>query len=760
MRWFWVGVVGTVLTAFVIGCSSTTKKCEPACGPCQSCNTSGENPVCQDNCTTGLKCQDNKCVAEEKASCSPACGDCEMCDTSGSKPLCKSVCSAGTTCDKGKCVAPKVAKCDPGCKPCEVCDTSGSAPICKSLCSDGMTCKNGTCEAPKAPQCDPGCKACQTCDTSGATPVCKDNCAAGLQCQDSKCVAPAVAKCDPGCKPCQMCDTSGAKPKCVDMCSEGLSCEKGACVAKNTDPCKEKCVSCQRCDTSHGVPYCVDNCKKGLFCDTNSSVCRPRSLSHFDHSKLPELKGPFAADNAGGKAVTAKCVQCHQQAGKDMLVSAHFLWKGLTPLLKGKETSNTVGKVNLINNFCVSVAANEKRCSQCHAGYGYADNNFDFKKVENIDCLVCHSNKYKKSIKNAGAPDATVDMAVAAQSVGMPTRENCGRCHFFAGGGDNVKKGDLGSAMTNPTAAADVHMGNAKGAFNCSTCHKGSAHKIPGQGVHLPVSEGRVGCTDCHSNKPHNNALLDNHALDVACTTCHIPAFSRQQPTKMDWDWSTAGNKNRGTNGVEMKMVDGKNVPVYDAKKGDFVWKANVQPTYAWHDGRVQRMTLTDSFAKGAGTKTNPINLGSPIASKADANAKIHPFKVMRGRQPIDPNTRLILAPKLFGPGGFWATIPAAKDYTAQKVEDNWTAALTAGALYAGQIKAGEKFTGRAKGAKPWDWGYTMLYLSINHEVAPKGKALGCKSCHGSSAKGWDWKALGYACDPSTDPVKCGSRNK
>ncbi|MBW2737122.1 MAG: cytochrome C, partial [Deltaproteobacteria bacterium] len=49
------------------------------------------------------------------------------------------------------------------------------------------------------------------------------------------------------------------------------------------------------------------------------------------------------------------------------------------------------------------------------------------------------------------------ELKAAAQSVGTPTREACGRCHFGAGGGDNVKKGDLGSAMLTPTPAADVH---------------------------------------------------------------------------------------------------------------------------------------------------------------------------------------------------------------------------------------------------------------------------------------------------------------
>jgi len=504
----------------------------------------------------------------------------------------------------------------------------------------------------------------------------------------------------------------------------------------------------------------VDSCKDGLTCDTTAKVCKPVGGKSFDHSSLAELKGPFTADAAGGKAVTTACLKCHPQAGEDMLKTAHWKWVGPTPNLKGSETKTTVGKNNLVNNFCVAIASNEARCSQCHAGYGYKDSKFDFTDKTAIDCLACHSTKYSKDKKTAGAPAATVDMAAAAQSVGAPTRSTCGRCHFSAGGGDNVKKGDLGSAMATPAAAADVHMGSAKGAFVCADCHATGGHKMLGQGVHLPVSEGRVDCVDCHGGAPHKSASMNNHALDVACQTCHIPAFSRQQPTKMDWDWSTAGNKTIGTDGVKKVTVGGKSVDEYNFMKGTFKWQADVQPAFGWYDGRVERLTLSDSYTTGEGTKTKPIQLAKLVATKADKAAKIFPFKVMKGKQPVDTTTRKVLAPKLFGKGGFWASIPAASAYKAQDVEDLWTTSLTAGAIAAGQIKSTEKFSGRATGSKPWDWAYTSMYMTINHEVAPKAKALSCSSCHGTSTGNWSWTALGYTCDPMNDPAKCGSRNK
>lgn len=63
------------------------------------------------------------------------------------------------------------------------------------------------------------------------------------------------------------------------------------------------------------------------------------------------------------------------------------------------------------------------------------------------------------------------DHSQFAQSVGAPTRYTCGQCHFYGGGGDGVKHGDMDSSLVNPSRAEDVHM-DAKGLnFSCQECH-------------------------------------------------------------------------------------------------------------------------------------------------------------------------------------------------------------------------------------------------------------------------------------------------
>lgn len=75
----------------------------------------------------------------------------------------------------------------------------------------------------------------------------------------------------------------------------------------------------------------------------------------------------------------------------------------------------------------------------------------------------------------------------------------------------------------------------------CVDCHVGSMHKIPGTGTNTPISEGPLACTDCHGMNPHSTENLNNHAQDIACQTCHIPTYSRQLPTKINWDWTALG---------------------------------------------------------------------------------------------------------------------------------------------------------------------------------------------------------------------------
>lgn len=690
--------------------------------------------------------------------CEPACDmdACQYCDTSLTEPACVALCAESAVCNAGKCEAPPApATCEPACGECEVCDTAGAAPTCTSLCADTAVCNAGKCEPPPPVTCDPACGPCQTCDISGAVPVCADNCAADLLCQDGECVAPPAIVCDPACGACEMCDTTGAAPACVKLCGTGAT-----------------------CDTSSNACVAV-----GDFHELLGAPGKP-------------LHGPFA----NGYAVSAACVSCHPTAAADLMKTPHWTWAGSTPDLfepDGVTPKNpgNIGKKNLINNFCVAVPSNEKRCDQCHAGYGgdpdaakaqksardYTSNaaggDSSIPLENRVDCLVCHSNPatgYAKDPKNFGNPMATVNLAVAAQDITMPTRSNCGSCHFYAGGADSVKL--MGSALKNPSEAIDVHMGRG---MECQTCHVAPGHDFKGGGVHTPAHGARVSCSDCHTDKPHegkvtNGTLLDTHANKVACQTCHIPTFSRGQFTKMDWDWSTAGDNQTcaGTPGtctagvVTVKVANDGVTPdptsttpvtAYDTMKGNFLWKKNVVPAYRWSNGKGTHYTTADKHSASLGLTAaddQRINLGTPLGNVT--SGKIMPFKLMRGRQAVfvDGANSTVLTPTLFGPGAFWTITTAVGfqystyDYDGAagpiapgqpSVDALWGKVLAMGAIAAGQKPAGTTALPKWNPATPstagWDWRYTKLYMDMNHEVAPKAQALGkvCTDCHSTA---------------------------
>ena len=203
------------------------------------------------------------------------------------------------------------------------------------------------------------------------------------------------------------------------------------------------------------------------------------SKSTTDHSKLKQLQGPFK----DGPAVTKACLECHNKAGEQFIHNKHWTWKYTNP-----KTGQKLGKSVVINNFCTNAKGNEGMCAQCHAGYNLTDaTTFDFNNQNNIDCLVCHEStgayykvpptKGNKSCSIMFEGKKPIDWAATARSVDMPGRNNCGSCHFFGGGGDNVKHGDLSSVLYHPTKDVDVHMSEQGENFACVVCHVGEGHE-------------------------------------------------------------------------------------------------------------------------------------------------------------------------------------------------------------------------------------------------------------------------------------------
>lgn len=422
-------------------------------------------------------------------------------------------------------------------------------------------------------------------------------------------------------------------------------------------------------------------------------------IPSVDHSKLPELQRAFATP----QQVTLACLECHTESHKEVMKSSHWNWERLE-YIEGRGIM-ALGKKNAFNNFCISASSNEQSCAKCHIGFGMKNSaSFDFESRANVDCMVCHDNsqEYHKGSKMAGYPARSVNLTKVAQHVGSPTKMNCGSCHFYSGGGNNVKHGDLEQALLAADRDVDVHMAANGMDMSCVTCHTAENHVMKGK-LYSVSSENinRANCQDCHTSSPHIEDVLNEHNERVACQTCHIPEYAKVNATKMHWRWSKAGKLKDG----KPYHIDNKNGDhTYLSIKGEFKWEKNVKPDYVWFNGTAEHYYLGDKV------KEIPVQVNKLNGSYDDKNSKIIPVKIHRGDQIWDPENKLLIQPKLVstrpGDGGFWKYF-------------NWDDAAAAGMKQVGLPYSGK-----------YDFVETEMYWPVNHMVSPKEKALGCEDCH------------------------------
>jgi octaheme c-type cytochrome (tetrathionate reductase family) len=434
----------------------------------------------------------------------------------------------------------------------------------------------------------------------------------------------------------------------------------------------------------------------------------PRRAEPVDHSAL------FEQPLGTGPQVTQACLKCHEDAAGQVAGTVHWTWQAPPVPMAGREEPVAVGKKNAINNFCIGIQGNWASCTACHAGYGWEDANFDFGNTGNVDCLVCHdrSGVYVKG--QMGLPAEGVDLLAAARSVGLPTRENCGGCHFRGGGGDAVKHGDLDETLYFPDADLDVHMGRHD--FQCVDCHRTKDHVIGGRAISVSVdTANQIACTDCHSERLHADARINAHTDTVACQTCHIPRVAIREAPKVHWDWSEAGDPTREEDAHEYLKI-----------KGSFIYEQNLKPAFRWFNGLAGRYLAGDPVAVGGVTPLNP-----PLGSIEDPDARIWPFKIHTAVQPYDIDHGYLLQPVTAGQGGYWTDF-------------DWDHALRLGSEATGM-----PYSGR------YGFANTEMYWPQTHMVAPKERALQCQACHCEGGC-LDWEGLGYP----GDPLRWGSRDR
>lgn len=437
----------------------------------------------------------------------------------------------------------------------------------------------------------------------------------------------------------------------------------------------------------------------------------PEKPVHVDHADI--VQGEFIT----GQDVTRACLECHEDAATQVMVTTHWTWESKEFDVPWRDEPATIGKANQINNFCIGSQGNEIRCNTCHVGYGWEKGREDQQaNPENVDCLACHADIGAYAKGEYGNPAEGVDLLAAARSVRAPTRDNCGACHFDGGGGNGVKHGDLDESLYFPSNNLDVHMGGEL-KLQCTDCHWTKDHQILGR--LLPDNytidpQEQVSCEQCHKNQQHEDERINTHLVSVACQTCHIPALALEDPTKVYWDWSQAGQEGREDDHF-----------VYLKIKGEFIYEKNFAPAYLWFNGNNEyRYLLGDPLGKDGITYIN-----KPAGSIDDPSAKVFPFKLHIAKQPYDAGNNYLLSPITAGEGGFWS-------------EFDWDAAFELAEPITGIDYSGQ-----------YGFTTTYMYYPSTHMVQPAENALQCESCHGDNGR-MDWESLGYP----GDPIEWGGR--
>jgi len=451
--------------------------------------------------------------------------------------------------------------------------------------------------------------------------------------------------------------------------------------------------------------------------------CQVNARDLLDYQRV--LAEPVSGSHAGRFATyegSKTCIACHLEQVQQVHASGHYQWQGPTPDVVGSETGFS-GKYGTINDFCtypnfswLSKLTNvdgvqvDGGCARCHLGMGAKPTvEATQEQLENIDCLLCHSNTYKRTLTMTSAgyrfvPDAAkmpVSILQAVSDIRMPGRDACLNCHTKSGGGNNFKRGDLEEAHRNPTADFDVHMASVQSGgagLVCTDCHFVSEHKIAGRGADLRPRElsPRPDCIQCHSPAPHSTTRLNNHAARIHCTSCHIPEYAKIAPTDLYRDFSQPGDLDETTRLFEPHMLKAAHVvPEYRFFNGKTVFYDFGEPVFRGDDGLVL--------------------MAGPQGDVNDPTAKIYPFKYHNAMMATHTPTDRLIPVKM---GILFQTGNAEQ------------------AIITGANEIGWGYSGH-------DFVETERYLGLFHEVSPKEQALGCSSCHDGGTR-LDFDSLGY----------------
>ena len=338
---------------------------------------------------------------------------------------------------------------------------------------------------------------------------------------------------------------------------------------------------------------------------------------------------------------TQTCLQCHEDEAQDVFESVHYQWLGDTPYMV--DGPAVQGKLDIgVNSYCINITGNWNGCSSCHAGLGARPERISSQsQLENIDCLICHQESYRRvKVNGTYVPDSAnmqMTMLEAARTVHKPTRVTCLQCHAKGGGGDNYKRGDLALAHgATGDRNFDVHMSLSGGDLKCQDCHFTEQHRMAGRGSDLRPTEldREMRCEGCHTENDsltvHQNTVIGRHAVRVACQVCHIPNYARDAA-------DTAAPETTETDRNWLEPHETASGAIHPTP----ILEGNLKPEYRWWNGQSSSYLLYDDAA--VDQQTGRIPTSRPLGSVDSGKSRLYPFKYKTATQPLaDSHNQLI----------------------------------------------------------------------------------------------------------------------
>jgi nitrate reductase cytochrome c-type subunit len=421
------------------------------------------------------------------------------------------------------------------------------------------------------------------------------------------------------------------------------------------------------------------------------------------------------------------CLECHYEHALDVFDSTHYQWKGEAPDMINQSGWLQGKHAGAVNTYCGNITGNWEGCSSCHVGRGAEpEAQSSQAQLENIDCMICHQDGYKrKKVDGIFQPDTanmSIGMDEAVQTVHKPTRASCLQCHAKAGGGDAVKRGDLALATAHTIDRQyDVHMAVSGADLNCQSCHVPENHRFPGKGSDIRPTD-LVGvdldCTSggCHGSAPHESSEINRHTEKVACQTCHIPIYAKNasdsaatEATEIDRSWQLGS--------------DHTHAPYHPVTA-----KANnLVPVYRYWNRASDNYLLFDEVLEDWETGTYHTSI--PDGAADDPNSKLYPFKYKTSDYPLRTESNQLIA---LDTSVFFASDDAAED-----------------SVIAGLVNMG------FRADDVYQWVITDTYQLLNHQVSPSDDALNCSACHLDTTRMDLQGELGFA--PANSRATCAS---